>query len=76
MIAFAAYVASALIVVAYLRLASTGASRAFHWANALGCMPIHVSEAATHARPAMVLTSFFGAAGWYGVLRVCCADCG
>lgn len=63
------YIADAWILGTYALLARTGRERPFHWANAIGCAPIIVLEVQAGAYVPLVLTSVFGAIGWFGVLR-------
>lgn len=63
------YCADLWIVATYLLLARTGRERPFHWANAVGCVPIIATEVAVGAWVPLVLTVAFGAFGWIGVLR-------
>lgn len=64
-----AYAADGAVVATYLSLVRTGRARAFHWANALGCLPLIAVEIGAHAFAPLVLTAFFGLGGWYGVLK-------
>lgn len=43
--------------------------RPFHWANAIGCVPLIAVEAMAGVGQAVVLSAMFGAAGWLGVWR-------
>lgn len=61
------YAADAAVIATYAVLALTGRSRAFHWANALGCFPVAYTEIAAGAHVALILTAFFGLVGWVGV---------
>lgn len=61
------YVATAWILIAYFVLARTGRQQPFHWANAVGSVPIIVGEVAVGAYVPLVLTVTFGALGWVGV---------
>lgn len=64
-----AYMADAIILFTYFAAALKRLPlRWFHWANALGCIPIIITEAAVGAWPALILTAAFGAAGWCGVI--------
>jgi hypothetical protein len=65
----AAYGADVAILAAYAAVASGRyVMRLFHWANALGSIPIMLSEVIVGAWPAFVLTSAFGVIGWMGVI--------
>lgn len=69
MIFILAYIADVAIVAAYLYFARTGRARPFHWANALGCLPVIATEIVAHAFPPLILTAFFGLGGWYGIVK-------
>lgn len=64
-----AYLADAVILGSYGFLARTGRSRPFHWANAVGCVPLLAVEVVAHAWPPLVLTAAFGAIGLAGLVR-------
>ncbi len=66
-----AYAASIWIVVVYFLLAHKGPqfARRFHWANALGAIPVLATEVIAHAYPPMVLTVSFGTIGFLGLLH-------
>lgn len=66
---FLAYTADVAIVVTYFVMNRTGRPHAFNLANAVGAIPLAATEVVAHAWPLLVLTSFFGAIGAYGVLR-------
>lgn len=67
MISTLGYIADAWILAMYAILARGGAERPFHWANAIGCLPIIIGELILGAYVPMVLTVAFGAIGWYGL---------
>lgn len=67
MISTLGYIADAWILATYAILARGGAERPFHWANAIGCVPIIIGELILGAYVPMVLTIAFGAIGWYGL---------
>lgn len=64
----AAYAADAGILATYAATTRGGSVHWFHWANALGCLPIIATEVAVKAWAPLILTAVFGALGWYGVL--------
>lgn len=68
-VTLAGYLADAWVLTTYAILARTSRALAFHWANAIGCVPIILGELALRAYVPLVLTSVFGALGWVGVLR-------
>lgn len=70
MIFLLAYLADVAICFTYLRLARTERARPFHWANAVGCVPIIVTELLLHAYAPLILTAFFGAVGIVGLTRI------
>lgn len=63
-----AYFADACILLTYFLAAKTGSARSFHWANAIGCLPIIATEFLSHAWAALILTSSFGLIGAFGVV--------
>lgn len=63
------YLADLWILATYALLARTGRPRAFHCANAIGCIPLLTAEALTHLWPVMLLTGAFGAIGWVGLIQ-------
>lgn len=63
-----AYLADAVILVTYFLTTKSRPVRWFHWANAIGCVPIIATEVIASAWPPLVLTAAFGAIGWMGVL--------
>lgn len=67
MITALGYLADACVLATYFFLARTGRPRAFHWANAIGCVPIIIGEVALGAYVPLVLTVTFGVLGWFGV---------
>lgn len=64
-----AYLADVAILAAYAYLARTGRPRPFHWANALGAIPLLGVEIATGALPVIPLTLTFGVLGALGLFR-------
>lgn len=64
-----AFVTDAVILTTYFLMARGRPALWFHWANALGCIPLLVVEATSHAWPVMPLTAAFGLIGWAGVLH-------
>lgn len=64
------YLADAAILGAYFWM-TRWPQRAiwFHWANAVGCIPLVGIEIVTHAWPVLPLTATFGVLGAYGVRR-------
>lgn len=63
------YIATVWILTTYAVLVRCSNPRPFHWANAVGCVPLIVGEIAVGAGPPLVLTTAFGVVGWVGVLR-------
>ena len=66
------YAADAAILGTYALIARRpGLVRWFHWANAIGAVPVCAVELASTPVPwaAFVLTASFGAIGWIGVLH-------
>ena len=51
------------VLAAYAYSARTGRARAFHWANALGCLLCGAANFAVGAWPALALNLAFGAIG-------------
>jgi len=68
MIAVVAYAADAAILGTYAFMAVRGRPTPFHWANALGAVPLIAVEISAHAWPVVPVTASFGLIGWYGVL--------
>lgn len=64
-----AYAASASVLVAYWFMARGGSVVPFHWANALGSIPIFAVGLRTGAYPTLVLTGAFGVLGWVGLWK-------
>jgi hypothetical protein len=62
-----AYVADVWVIGTYVAMVAGRSVRAFHWANAVGAIPIAVTEVAVGAWQALVLTMAFGIAGAIGV---------
>lgn len=60
-------VADVFILSTYALLSFTGNARAFHWANALGCVPLLVAEVRVGLWQVVVITGTFGVLGWVGV---------
>jgi hypothetical protein len=69
MITALGFVADAWVIVAYAYLVRTMRVRPFHWANAVGCLPILGTEIVVRAWAPLILTVFFGALGWYGLIK-------
>lgn len=67
MIAAIALVASVIIVAGYFRLSVQRKPRMFHWANAVGCVPIIIQNYQARVWAALLLTTFFGVIGWMGL---------
>lgn len=68
----AGYVSDAAVMLSYLVLALSSTrqhARAFHWVNALAAPPVIAGEVLLGAYVPLVLTTFFGVAGWVGVWR-------
>lgn len=64
------YLANAWVIVTYSVLTLTGRhARAFHAANAIGCVPVIAGEVLVGAYVPLVLTAFFGVMGWVGLLK-------
>lgn len=63
-----AYVSDAFVLGTYALLARTGRALPFHWANALGAVPLLVVEVTTEAWPVVPLTLTFCVLGWVGVI--------
>ncbi len=64
-----AYGADAAVLATYWHLARTGSARPFHWANAIGFVPLAATEIVAHVYPPLVLTVAFGALGILGLIR-------
>ena len=67
-LALVTYAADAIIIGTY-GLTLRGRVRPFHWANALGCIPLIAVEVTTGAWPVLPLTAVFGVIGWIGVIK-------
>ena len=67
-LALVTYLADAVILLTY-GLTLRGHVRPFHWANALGCIPLIAVEVTTGAWPVLPLTAVFGVIGWIGVIK-------
>lgn len=63
-----AYVADAFILSTYGLAVFTGVARPFHWANAIGGIPLLAVEILTGAWPVVPLTATFTVLGWVGVI--------
>ena len=63
-----AWVADVAILGSYYLFVSRGWERPFHWANALGCIPLLVVELQSGATQVVPVTAAFGLIGWYGIL--------
>lgn len=61
------YIADAAILGTYAVLSHTGKPRAFHWANALGGVPLVIAEVYVQLWQVLVLTGTFTLLGWYGL---------
>lgn len=44
-------------------------ARSFHWANAIGCVPLLVAEVNAGLWQVVAITGTFGVLGWFGVWR-------
>lgn len=64
-----AYIADVWILATYAATVRGGHVRPFHWANAIGSIPILAVETIGRVWPAFILTFTFGLIGWIGVLR-------
>lgn len=69
MIAALGYCADVALAASYAIAVRTGWQRPFHWANALGAIPLVLAEARGHVWPAVITSGMFGVLGWVGVLR-------
>lgn len=69
MLSVLGYASTAWILLTYGVLARTGKVRAFHLANAVGCVPIGIGEVLLGAYVPLVLTASFGALGWLGLFK-------
>lgn len=58
------WAATAWVLVTYAVMARTGRERPFHWANALGCVPLIALNVLAGVWPAVVLNVTFGLLGW------------
>jgi len=63
------YLADVWILGTYALLARYGRTRPFHWANAIGCIPLLAAEGLAGLWQVMVLTGTFGVIGWLGVWK-------
>lgn len=63
------FVADLWILGTYALLARTGRALPFHWANAIGSVPIVFGEIVLGAYVPLVLTATFGVIGVFGVAR-------
>lgn len=65
-----AYIADFCIIGSYfLMVRRPSLSKLFHWANAVGSVPLILVEGFTGAWAVMPLTIAFGCIGWYGVFK-------
>lgn len=64
-----AYCADAAVLATYWHLARTGSARPFHWANAIGFVPLAVVEIVGHIYPPLILTVAFGVIGIAGLIQ-------
>ncbi len=64
-----AWVADVAILGSYYLFTTRGYERPFHWANALGCIPLLAVEVTAGAWQVVPVTAAFGVIGWVGVLR-------
>lgn len=69
LLSISGYAADAWILFTYWLLARGGKARAFHLANAIGCIPLISIEALQHAWPVIPLTATFGVIGAWGLLK-------
>ena len=65
----AGYLADVCILGTYASSVRTGRLRGFHWANALGAVPLLYLEVGAHLWPVCVISGTFGVLGWLGVWR-------
>lgn len=63
------YIADVWILGSYAVMSSSGKVRPFHWANAVGCVPLVTAEALAGLWQVVILTGTFGVLGWLGVWR-------
>ena len=63
-----AYLADAVLISAYWWLVRGHSERPYHWANALGAVPLLAVEITARAWPLVPITGMFGVVGWIGVL--------
>ena len=64
----ASYVASLAVISTYLGLALGWSALRFHWANAIGCVPIIAFSVSVGAYPSAVLSLFFGLVGLVAIV--------
>lgn len=64
-----ALAANVWILATYALLARTGRERPFHWANAIGCLPLLAVELVTGAWSIVPLSLTFGVLGLVGVMK-------
>lgn len=62
------WIATAVILGTYAGMQRGYSSRAFDWANAIGCVPLVAMDLIVGAVPAAVISVCFGAIAWYGIL--------
>lgn len=63
------YAADVAILGTYAWLTHRGSARPFHWANALGCVPLLVAEVGARLWQVVVITGTFGALGAVGAWK-------
>ncbi len=69
MITAAALLASAWVIVAYFYTSTTGRTRPFHLANAVGSVPLATAAVLAGAWGSVPLTVLFGLTGCWGLWR-------
>jgi len=55
------------ILGGYAWAVRTQRQRPFHWANAIGCVPLLIAEVGAGLWQVVAITGTFGALGWLGV---------
>lgn len=69
-LSFFGYVADVCILGSYGVMSFVPSKvRAFHWANAWGCVPLLIAEVQAGLWQVVVITGTFGVLGWLGVWR-------
>lgn len=61
------YLADVWILGTYAVSVHTHKVRLFHWANAIGCVPLVTAEVQAGLWQVVLITGTFGVLGWYGV---------